>query len=207
MTSANVYKGVRIFNSNHDHKFENVFVHDWEADLFSVTSSGYTYEIEVKISRSDFFADFKKTKHHFFKSYKTGYGIMNLGETWICEGWPMTKQFPELKDFEIRKTNISPRAFTYRSCPNKFMYACPVGLIESHEIPDYAGLIYIMDSGQPRVIKKAPFLHKDPINIKEMLFNKYYNLVLTQKEEIRGLKWQVDHFKGKLEEQTQKLTQ
>ncbi len=44
----------------------------WEMDLFKLTNSGYIYEYEVKISRSDFFNDFKKRikgslKHNRFK--------------------------------------------------------------------------------------------------------------------------------------------
>ncbi len=34
-----------------------------ECDVISVSKSNYIYEYEVKISRSDFFADFKKDKH------------------------------------------------------------------------------------------------------------------------------------------------
>ena len=35
-----------------------------EADVLSVSSRGYAYEYEVKISRSDFFADKKKVRKH-----------------------------------------------------------------------------------------------------------------------------------------------
>lgn len=134
MHAEKIYQAIESMFANHDFKLRNVFVHDWEADHFSVTSSKYTYEIEVKISRSDFFCDFKKPKHDVFKS-------------------------------ELRN---------YKTCPNKFYYACPVGLIESHEVPDYAGLIWRMDSGGTRIIKKAPFIHKDIFNHREMLFDKYY---------------------------------
>jgi hypothetical protein len=34
-----------------------------ECDVISISKSNYIYEYEVKISRSDFFADFKKEKH------------------------------------------------------------------------------------------------------------------------------------------------
>lgn len=39
---------------------------DWESDLFGISKSGYAMEIEVKISRGDFFQDFKKPKHQIF---------------------------------------------------------------------------------------------------------------------------------------------
>ena len=36
----------------------------WEADLISVTKSGFLHEYEIKISLSDFKNDFKKKKHN-----------------------------------------------------------------------------------------------------------------------------------------------
>lgn len=39
----------------------------WEADLISVTKAGYMYEFEIKITRSDFEADFRKRKHQDLK--------------------------------------------------------------------------------------------------------------------------------------------
>lgn len=41
-----------------------VFSHTWESDYLSLTKSGYLYEGEVKISKSDFKADFKKKDKH-----------------------------------------------------------------------------------------------------------------------------------------------
>lgn len=43
------------------------FYSDWECDALSLNKSGYLTEYEVKISRSDFFADFKKHRHQFFE--------------------------------------------------------------------------------------------------------------------------------------------
>lgn len=51
-----------------------------EADLFSLRRSGYAEEFEIKVSRSDFFADKKKThKHH-------SYGLAFNGGTPVCDG-------------------------------------------------------------------------------------------------------------------------
>lgn len=41
-----------------------VFSNSWESDYLSLTNSGYLYEGEVKISKSDFKADFKKENKH-----------------------------------------------------------------------------------------------------------------------------------------------
>ena len=40
------------------------FSHTWESDYLALTKSGYLYEGEVKVSRSDFKADFKKEQKH-----------------------------------------------------------------------------------------------------------------------------------------------
>ena len=49
----------------------NFYFGRWEMDLFRLTNSDIIYEYEIKISRSDYFADFKKcfgeeTKHSRF---------------------------------------------------------------------------------------------------------------------------------------------
>lgn len=42
----------------------NVYLYAWECDFLRVTKSGYVFEYEVKVSLSDFKADFnKKSKH------------------------------------------------------------------------------------------------------------------------------------------------
>ena len=41
-----------------------VFSHTWESDFLALTKSGYLYEGEVKVSKSDFKADFKKKDKH-----------------------------------------------------------------------------------------------------------------------------------------------
>ena len=51
------------------------FSHDWESDMFIVKNNGYIYEIEIKISVSDFKADLKKTKKH--QSLQSGNFIPN----------------------------------------------------------------------------------------------------------------------------------
>lgn len=47
--------------SNFDHRLKNTYVFHWESDFFCISSSGYVYEIEIKISRADFKNDFKKS--------------------------------------------------------------------------------------------------------------------------------------------------
>lgn len=55
--------GKRQVLRNHTPVIPNIStIYSWEIDLFSVNPAGYTYEFEVKISRSDFLADKNKKK-------------------------------------------------------------------------------------------------------------------------------------------------
>lgn len=42
----------------------NLHIYDWESDFLAITRSLYAYEVEVKMSKQDFFNDFKKDKKH-----------------------------------------------------------------------------------------------------------------------------------------------
>ena len=59
------------------------------------------------------------------------------------------------------------------------MYACPHGLIDISEVPEYAGLIYIGTYDyNSKIIKQPPLVHKnkpmDNINFVKDLLTKYY---------------------------------
>lgn len=55
-----------LTSKGHEYICPNCGVFCWEADMVSVTTSGYGHEYEIKIDRSDFFADAKKRKHKQF---------------------------------------------------------------------------------------------------------------------------------------------
>jgi len=44
----------------------------WECDVLAITKAGYAVEYELKTTRSDFKADFKKPKHKLFKKGQGG---------------------------------------------------------------------------------------------------------------------------------------
>ena len=54
----------RNYLSNPKYLINGLFVFDWESDYLAKTTAGYWYEVEVKISLSDFKADFKKENKH-----------------------------------------------------------------------------------------------------------------------------------------------
>lgn len=192
-----VYEACRSWTSNHDHKFENTFVHEWEADLFSVTTTPYSYEIEVKVSRSDFFADFKKPKHRLFKRHKNPNMIIERG-----------RGYERIEGEYYPYTNIEIVPLNGSLTPNKFYYACPDALIDPSEIPDYAGLLYVSSawSGGIREIKKAPFLHKEKFPIEKMLFSKYYYGYINQKIEMRDMQRDLKRYKELYDDTVTEIT-
>jgi len=67
MTSGDIDKILYRHFANYDYKLFNTFVFGgWECDFFAQSSSGYFIEVEIKVSRGDFFVDFKKDKHKVF---------------------------------------------------------------------------------------------------------------------------------------------
>ena len=111
--------------------------HMQECDVLSISKADYIYEYEVKISISDFKADFKKEKHKLITEK-----IFNETVTLIKEG---------------NRTFESPNPYYV---PNYFYFVVPENLISVEEIPDYAGLIYMKENGKFETIKKALILHK-----------------------------------------------
>jgi len=74
INTSDIEKAVRRYFSNYNYKLFNLFIYSWESDFFAISTSGYTIEVEIKVSKSDFKADYKKTtskginKHKFLLS-------------------------------------------------------------------------------------------------------------------------------------------
>lgn len=155
------------FLSQSSKKYElfNLFVYSWESDYLCITKTGYIHEIEIKISREDFFNDFKHKdeKHKLLK--------------------------------ENNKDN---------NLPNYFYYCVPKDLISIDEIPEYAGLIYVINEHFINIVKPAPKISQNkPILESFNLVDKfYYNMsswrqkaLKIQKEEIISLKEEINKCK------------
>lgn len=108
----------------------------WESDFFCLAASGYAYEVEIKCSRGDYAADFKKYRKH---------------------------KILQQNDCDRRR-------------PNKFIYAVPEGLVQKDEVPDYAGLIWILPDRRrrPVFIKRPPAIHSKKFDYTKVLLDKYY---------------------------------
>ena len=129
-----------------------------ECDVISISKSNYIYEHEVKISRSDFKADFKKEKHRLMLEKKSTIDrLIKENNNMINDTWYYT--------------------------PNYFYFVVPSNLVSESEIPEYAGLIYMNDNFDFEVIKKAPFIHKTKATdkfIRQLSHNLTYKLVFKK---------------------------
>ena len=147
-----------LFNrfANHRYIINNAKIFGiWEADFITVTESMYVYEIECKMTKSDFNDDFSKVGKHSL--YESSDGSSNLQR------------------------------------PNKFYYCTPRGMLASHEIPVYAGLMEVSrvkGELQCVTVKEAPFLHKEDVfsSIKDSLLQKlawrYRDIMLKDHDNI-----------------------
>ena len=145
-----------------------VFSNSWESDYLSLTNSGYFYEGEVKISKSDFKADFKKEKKHL-----------------------------------ILESNFNKTQTDNNLCPHYFFYAVPEGLIDVSEVPEYAGLIYMIDVyPYYKWVKKSPLLHKEKYNdIDLKLQDKfYYNMINWKRKALKEYPHQINKMKELIKE-------
>ena len=167
------------FINNCRYKLANgyIFKSDWESDFFVQKQNGYSYEFEVKISRSDYFSDKNKiTKHSILKT-----GAYNKKSSHISylNG--------------IREVSEETEIVKHNFRPNKFFYVVPSGMITESELPDYAGLFYYegdIYKGNCGLIKikDAPFIHREKLDFEKVLCSKFYNYWLNAKNEIRILK-------------------
>lgn len=86
MTVKHIQWQVTKLFHNHIYHLYNSYLYSWECDYFSRTKSGNDYEVEIKLTRSDFFADFKKDKHRIFTVVKDKkQWLVNKGGVWNGE--------------------------------------------------------------------------------------------------------------------------
>lgn len=136
-----------------------------ESDLLVIKPNNLAYEIEIKISRADFFNDFKKPDRHQV----------------IEHGFYLSKHKISSKDLDGNRIWIEPKNPVSCSRANRFYFAVPENLIKVEELPHYAGLFYIYENGRVEKVKEAKLLHKEKITDFEKLANKCYWMWKSQK--------------------------
>lgn len=117
-----------------------------ECDVFGINRNGYSYEFEIKMSRSDFQAEFRNKIHKHKK-------LNNRDAVKVYDEWKNGKRTGE-------KCELI-------QIPNRYFFVCPKGLILPNEVPEYAGLIYVYNNPiSLKEVKPAKLLHRNKANIK-----------------------------------------
>lgn len=179
-----------------------VFKADWESDYFILQKgSGYCYEIEIKVSKADFKSDSKKThKHQILREGKYDH----TRYTYLYD--PITKlNIRDENGNAIKDYVTTTHTHTFR--PNKFYYCVPEGLIKVEDVPDYAGLMYVEDSGYIKTVKEAKFLHKEKLNFDKILCAKFYYYWMDARSKYRDYKHSYDELYKKYIELKKELKQ
>ena len=205
LTEQSIQQRLNYFFASYKYKADGLYVFSWESDKLIWTKSGYIYEFEIKISRSDFKNDFKhkKEKHIVLASTiardKAKEIQMSLFEQKEQENRHWSREMLESRYGDIDAMVNGKRM------PNYFYYAVPTGMLEPDEVPPYAGLIYIDSEYRYvkqsyRIVKEAPQLHKTKYTDAELNLGEkfYYNWQTALRHQHDAAK-RADTAEGKLQ--------
>lgn len=164
LTEQTIQRRLNYIFSSWKYNVDGLFVFEWESDKLIWTKTGYIYEFEIKISRADFKNDFKnkKEKHIILKGPTGEERFMPS----FYQSYEWNKHlYNSIDDCKARIKPGDSHLIESHKKPNYFYYAVPEGLIQPEEVPEYAGLIYILKEYHYErqsyvIVKKAPFLHK-----------------------------------------------
>lgn len=86
INTKDITQALFIRFSNHRFIINNAYIFDgWESDFITVTESMYVYEIECKMSKSDFQDDFKKRdKHTLLESTESNNNLSRPNKFFYC---------------------------------------------------------------------------------------------------------------------------
>ena len=153
LTEQSIQQRLKHFFASWKYNVDGLYVFQWESDKLIWTKSGYIYEFEIKISRSDFKNDFKhkKEKHIILQGESEGNLFM-----------------PSAYESFERNKNLYVSFEDYVDQPE--------------EVPEYAGLIWILKEysyirQSYAIMKQAPQLHKQKYKDAELNLGEkfYYN--------------------------------
>lgn len=110
LSSKDIQHSLSLRFINHKYLIYNAFVFDWESDFFSLSEAGYIYEVEIKVTRSDFKDDFnKKDKHILLESSDTQQFIKKPNKFFyaVPKGLLATYEIPEYAGLiEVESRNM-----------------------------------------------------------------------------------------------------
>jgi len=118
----------------------------WECDIFSIMNNNMSYEFEVKVSRGDYFKDFKKEVEVIPDLFSSG------------------KSREVVRAVKKKHEILENPPPGIKFVPNFFYFVVPQNLIKVKEVPKYAGLIYWHGSRMFSILKRAKKITKAPVS-------------------------------------------
>ena len=205
LTEQSIQQRLNHFFASYKYKADGLYVFSWESDKLIWTKSGYIYEFEIKISRSDFKNDFKhKKEKHIVLASTIARDTAKEMQMSLFEQKEQENRHWNREMLERRYGDIDAMAKGKRM-PNYFYYAVPTGMLEPDEVPPYAGLIYIDSEYRYvkqsyRIVKEAPQLHKTKYTDAELNLGEkfYYNWQTALRHQYDAAK-RADTAEGKLQ--------
>ena len=205
LTELSIQRRLNHFFASYKYKADGLYVFSWESDKLIWTKSGYIYEFEIKISRSDFKNDFKhKKEKHIVLASTIARDTAKEIQMSLFEQKEQENRHWSREMLERRYGDIDAMAKGKRM-PNYFYYAVPTGMLEPDEVPPYAGLIYIDSEYRYvkqsyRIVKEAPQLHKTKYTDAELNLGEkfYYNWQTALRHQHDAAK-RADTAEGKLQ--------
>lgn len=215
LTEQAIQQRLNHFFASWKYNVDGLYVFRWESDKLIWTKAGYIYEFEIKISRQDFKNDFKhKKEKHIILQGPTDKEKYMPG-CYEHYGWNK-KNYASLEDYLAQISPKSSDLIANHRKPNYFYYAVPEGLIQPEEVPEYAGLIWILKEyryiKQSFVImKQAPQLHKvkykDPeLDLSEKFYYNWQADRRLRKEAQRERDYNAHLLREELQTRNQKYT-
>lgn len=140
----------------------------YESDALCLDQVGMWTDHEIKCTRADYFADFKKGT----EGYEERVAANDLAAKRYGEQFRMEIQPAKHEHY------AHPEKYS-RWCPNYLVFVCPEGMIDLKNVPKYAGLTVFTPEWEFKVVRRRVNIHKRemPQNLmKQMLIASTYRL-------------------------------
>lgn len=201
LTEKKIQQVLNKFFASPRYIVDGLFVFKWESDKLLWTQAGYIYEFEIKISRADFQNDFKhKAEKHLLLNSRSSEPSDEFNNL-LFENLHKQerKKYPHITIEEVKSMRGYPED---TPTPNYFYYAVPEGLIKEEDVPQYAGLVYITDENDIKIVKKAQQLHAKKYSDQELnLSEKFYYNMHTALRKAREAEKDKEQMKALLDEE------
>lgn len=186
-----IQKVLNDYSNEFKYKFYNEYFFKTgnESDFIGIDEIGNCIEIEIKASTQDFKKDFEKIRHKVYNGYFEGENSIVKNKGVIRSRNISWKECEELKEFIVsekydknicihidKSTEIEIIQILPNMIPNQFYYLCPERKVIVDNLPPYAGLMYLDKEDNIKIVKRAPIINKDKIELSlflDIAYKKY----------------------------------